>query len=30
MVRNDGTSDKKKFLDIITPFGIRIPDNQYA
>ena len=28
MVRNDGTSDKKKFLNI-TPCKIRVPDNRY-
>ncbi|RIA99238.1 hypothetical protein C1645_811715 [Glomus cerebriforme] len=28
MVRNDGTSDKKKFLGI-TPHKIRVPDDRY-
>ena len=28
MVRNDGTPDKKKFLDV-TPRKIRVPDNWY-
>ena len=28
MVRNDGTPDEKKFLDI-TPRKIRVPDDRY-